>query len=151
MINNQNGRTMVEMIGVLAIAGIISVVGLLGFSVAIRKMRANEIAEIVSDLLITAKTYRGEKKCIDQDYLDDGVKIPHCVTELKASTESDIAKIEFKDNSSCAKIAKLVGDSFGPCKWKKGSGDTYYVMPSVGSEEKNGHINCDDRPNWPGC
>ena len=151
MINNEKGRTLVETIGVLAIAGVISVVGLISFNTASRKMQANDIAELVSDLLISAKTYRGTKKCIDQDYLDDGVKIPRCVDELKASTGKDIAKIKFKSESRCTKIAQLVGASFGTCKWKKESEHVYFIMPSVGSEEKSGHINCDEQPNWPGC
>ena len=40
--NNESGRSMVEMLGVLAIIGVLSVGGIAGYSMAMRKYRANE-------------------------------------------------------------------------------------------------------------
>ena len=53
---NENGRSMVEMLGVLAIIGVLSVAGIVGYTIAMRKHRANEIAEAVSMLAVAAKT-----------------------------------------------------------------------------------------------
>ena len=39
---NQSGRSMVEMLGVLAIVGVLSIGGIMGYSYAIDKYRANE-------------------------------------------------------------------------------------------------------------
>ena len=45
---NDAGRSMVEMLGVLAIIGILSVAGIMGFKTAMTKHRANEIMRSVS-------------------------------------------------------------------------------------------------------
>jgi type II secretory pathway pseudopilin PulG len=47
---NEQGRSMVEMLGVLAIIGVLSVGGIYGYSVAMRSYRVNEIAHAVSML-----------------------------------------------------------------------------------------------------
>ena len=54
--NNENGRSMVEMLGVLAIIGVLSVAGIVGYTIAMRKYHGNEIAEAVSMLAVAAKT-----------------------------------------------------------------------------------------------
>ncbi|MBO7258085.1 MAG: hypothetical protein J6V11_04005, partial [Alphaproteobacteria bacterium] len=40
---NQSGRSMVEMLGVLAIIGVLSIGGIMGYSYGMDKYRANEI------------------------------------------------------------------------------------------------------------
>ena len=55
MMNNENGRSMVEMLGVLAIIGVLSVAGIAGYSMAMRKYRANEIVNVASQLVVLAQ------------------------------------------------------------------------------------------------
>ena len=55
MMNNENGRSMVEMLGVLAIIGVLSVAGIAGYSMAMKKYRANEIVNTASQLAILAQ------------------------------------------------------------------------------------------------
>ena len=55
MMNNENGRSMVEMLGVLAIIGVLSVAGIAGYTIAMNKYRANEIVNTASQLVILAK------------------------------------------------------------------------------------------------
>ena len=43
MVQNENGRSMVEMLGTLAIIGVLSITAVLGFNYAINKVRANRI------------------------------------------------------------------------------------------------------------
>ena len=50
MKNNENGRSMVEMLGVLAIIGVLSVTGFLGYSRALRRYRANEVIGVATKL-----------------------------------------------------------------------------------------------------
>ncbi len=50
MIKNESGRSMVEMLGVLAIIGVLSVGGIAGYTTAMRKFRANEIANAIAVL-----------------------------------------------------------------------------------------------------
>ncbi len=42
---NESGRSMVEMLGVLAIIGVLSIGGIAGYSTAMRKYQANQIIE----------------------------------------------------------------------------------------------------------
>lgn len=48
MKKNELGRSMVEMLGVLAIIGILSVAGVGGYSLAMNRYRANQIFDIAS-------------------------------------------------------------------------------------------------------
>ena len=56
MMKNESGRSMVEMLGVLAIIGVLSVGGIAGYTMAMRKYRANELANAVSMTFIAATT-----------------------------------------------------------------------------------------------
>ena len=55
MMNNENGRSMVEMLGVLAIIGVLSVAGIAGYSMAMKKYRTNEILNTASQLVVLAQ------------------------------------------------------------------------------------------------
>ena len=59
MIKNENGRSMVEMLGVLAIIGVLSVAGIAGYTMAMRKYRANEIAQAISMTAILIRSANG--------------------------------------------------------------------------------------------
>ena len=52
---NETGRSMVEMLGVLAIIGVLSVAGIAGYTMAMNKYRANEILNVASQLAILAQ------------------------------------------------------------------------------------------------
>ena len=47
-LNSQSGRSMVEMLGVLAIIGVLSVGGIAGYSLSMRRHRANQIVDYFS-------------------------------------------------------------------------------------------------------
>ena len=48
MKNQEFGRSMVEMLGVLAIIGVLSIGGIAGYSMSMRKHRANQIADALN-------------------------------------------------------------------------------------------------------
>ena len=52
----QNGRSMIEMLGVLAIIGVLSIGGLAGYTMAMNRHRANQILDYVSRCAIAAQT-----------------------------------------------------------------------------------------------
>ena len=56
---NETGRSMVEMLGVLAIIGVLSVAGIAGYTMAMKKYKANEILNIASQCAVIARTYQG--------------------------------------------------------------------------------------------
>ncbi len=53
-LKSQSGRSMVEMLGVLAIIGVLSVGGIAGYSLSMRRHRANQILDYVSKYAIDA-------------------------------------------------------------------------------------------------
>lgn len=52
----EQGRSMIEILGVLAIIGILSIGGIIGYSMAMNRYRANEILDTASKLSIAAQT-----------------------------------------------------------------------------------------------
>ena len=50
----ESGRSMVEMLGVLAIIGVLSVGGIAGYSLGMRRHRANGIADVASKYAVVA-------------------------------------------------------------------------------------------------
>lgn len=56
MKQNETGRSMVEMLGVLAIIGVLSIGGIAGYTMAMNRYRANEIIDVASKLSVVAQT-----------------------------------------------------------------------------------------------
>lgn len=55
---NQNGRSMVEMLGVLAIIGVLSTAGIAGYSKAMASYRANKLADQVQTVVANYIYYK---------------------------------------------------------------------------------------------
>jgi Tfp pilus assembly protein PilE len=53
---NQSGRSMIEMLGVLAIVGVLSVAGIAGYSKAMAKYKINKVMDEVSTIAANTKT-----------------------------------------------------------------------------------------------
>ena len=52
----QQGRSMIEMLGVLAIIGVLSIGGLAGYTMAMNRHRANTVLDYVSRCVVVAQT-----------------------------------------------------------------------------------------------
>ena len=66
MIKKESGRSMIEILGVLAIIGVLSVGGIYGYTIAMRRYKANEIAHVASMLYTAAHSANGgDGDCID--------------------------------------------------------------------------------------
>lgn len=71
--NEQSGRSMVEMLGVLAIIGVLSIGGISGYSKAMSKFRVNKTLDQISMLVMNIRSlYSGN---IDYSGLNDTVVI----------------------------------------------------------------------------
>ena len=74
---NETGRSMIEMLGVLAIIGVLSVGGIAGYSKAMNKFKTNKVADNVSMLVANIKTLYAQQKTYDgltnQTAVDMGV------------------------------------------------------------------------------
>ena len=55
-LKSQSGRSMVEMLGVLAIIGVLSIGGIAGYTMAMNRSRANEVLNIASQVAILSQT-----------------------------------------------------------------------------------------------
>ncbi len=67
--SEQSGRSMIEMLGVLAIIGVLSVGGIAGYSKAMMKYRVNKTVEQISMIIANTQTFfQSQKK--SERYLD---------------------------------------------------------------------------------
>ena len=71
---NESGRSMVEMLGVLAIVGVLSVGGVYGYGVAMKKHKANELLHQASMLAttISSQIMTGKNPMLLDSFLADG-------------------------------------------------------------------------------
>lgn len=68
ILKSQSGRSMVEMLGVLAIIGVLSVGGIAGYRQAMLQKNLNDIAQGVSLALIEAETYLEQTGELGRDF-----------------------------------------------------------------------------------
>ena len=91
-LKSQSGRSMVEMLGVLAIIGVLSVGGIAGYSLGMRKHRANGIVDVASKYAVVAynqcqqKLLNGE---ITGETVETDARIKGC--------DGDNSSISFED------------------------------------------------------
>ena len=62
---NESGRSMIEMLGVLAIIGVLSVGGIAGYSKAMNKFKTNKVADNVSMLVANIKTMYAQQNSFE--------------------------------------------------------------------------------------
>lgn len=84
MKNTQKGRSMVEMLGVLAIIGVLSIGGIAGYTTSMNRYRANQIMDAAAKLAVLAQTAnQGQGGSV---YLsDDGTLPTNCDSTAKKS------------------------------------------------------------------
>ena len=112
MKNSQNGRSMIEMLGVLAIIGVLSIGGLAGYTMAMNRHRANQILDYVSRCAVAAQTF------------GDGYYIGHVT---KSFNDQGVATYTVTDGN-CGEFLPLED---GPNGLAKGS----FVVASVGPDK----------------
>ncbi len=64
MTNAESGRSMVEMLGVLAIIGVLSIGGIAGYTMAMNRYRANEIIDVASKVAVIGMSKQDSKNAI---------------------------------------------------------------------------------------
>ena len=128
MKNNENGRSMVEMIAVLAVIGILTIGGMAGFNKAMNKMAVNKITHIIGEISTEAQVTNA---CVYAG-ADEDFEIPECVASITGFKNGQVMVV-FKED--CTEIENAVGSSFAICKWDKmTTARTYYYVPNRGSE-----------------
>ena len=109
--NNESGRSMVEMLGVLAIIGVLSIGGIAGYTTAMKSYKANEIANAVSMLYVTGKaTNEGAGTgSISYDSLGgwpEGATLTY---------NAGVITVNFAEADICKKVKSMFGDKATDC------------------------------------
>ena len=82
---NESGRSMIEMLGVLAIIGVLSVGGIAGYSKAMTKFKTNQVADNVSMLVANIKTLYAQQKSYNGLNTENAITLGVVPDELKKS------------------------------------------------------------------
>ena len=97
---NESGRSMVEMLGVLAIVGVLSVGGIAGYSKAMNKFKTNKLIEQVNMISTNVRTLYASQKSYDG--LTNGAAIRTGVlpNEMVDVAASQVAGINVSQSTS---------------------------------------------------
>ena len=136
----ESGRSMVEMLGVLAIIGVLSVGGISGYTLSMRRHRANGVADTIAKYSLITYS-QCQKKLLDGDitimtdcrgvtqFSDAGIgSLPAGVSEIRfislddpKSTGVDVLRTSarFTDPKLCEAVASITNAtrSGNPCNY----------------------------------
>ena len=121
---NEAGRSMVEMLGVLAIIGVLSVSGIAGYTSAIRSYRANEIVNATSMLYTMAATQNLCKGDKNLSYTAVAGSLPSGCAGIDYSVSNKTIALKVEDQAVCNQVKNKFGT-------KVTAGDC--ITPSSGS------------------
>ena len=89
---NESGRSMVEMLGVLAIIGVLSIGGIAGYSMAMNRYRANEILDKATKYAVIVYSSYQTAQALGKDW--DGITFDEAdLGTLPENTKIELAKI----------------------------------------------------------
>ena len=93
MRNRQMGRSMVEMLGVLAIVGLLSIGGLWGFGMAIARYKANEIENYVLKCVTTSYTKTMDVFYVGycQNIFEEKIPLPPGLEKLEGTLDAKVS------------------------------------------------------------
>ena len=131
-VQNESGRSMVEMLGVLAVIGVLSVAGISGYSVAMRSHRANEAINAASMLYISALAKEAATGITSASYTAEFGNAPSGISEIGYS--GGAISITFSDQTLCTQVKNKLGDKAGECNagtLKVTFGETCRTNPSI--------------------
>ena len=105
---NESGRSMVEMLGVLAIIGVLSIGGIAGYTMAMNRYRANEIIDTASKVAIVAMTANaGAGGDADISDLGNNITIPCIAADADiASDATGVVSINLEE--TCDGVADII-------------------------------------------
>ena len=106
---NETGRSMVEMLGVLAIIGVLSVGGITGYTSAMRSYKANEIVNATSMLYAMAASQNVGKGDKDLSYTAVLGSLPSGCTGIDYSGSSKTISVKIEDQAVCNQVKNKFG------------------------------------------
>ena len=154
---NETGRSMVEMLGVLAIIGVLSIGGIAGYTMSMRRHRANQVVDALNKYAVVI--YGAcQKAFIDGDipslaecssqhayptFQESGLgtigeaSIHGLVNTIGTNSIYDNVTtarigVHFRDKEICKSVRSIVGgshDSCGESSTSTGSSSYYLIVP----------------------
>ena len=126
----EQGRSMVEMLGVLAIVGVLSIGGIAGYRFALNRYRANEIFDGITKRMIVAKTQNASGQRVNLSEFSD--KISGLYYNIKCWPEEKgcILVVHSIDEGLCTSLKSL------------SEGSEYDVYADCGGGMLFQNINC---------
>ena len=107
---SEQGRSMVEMLGVLAVIGVLSVGGIYGYRIAISKHKANEAAQLVSIAGVEIMANSVQEKQAST-VVDFPANSPVSLQTVGGKAKAGI-KVDFEDDiSACKQFAQMYANS----------------------------------------
>ena len=100
MTNNESGRSMVEMLGVLAIIGVLSIGGIAGYTQAMKKYKANEAVNEIAMAAVMCTT-QGDISGLTTNYVD--IVAASCVKD------GDSIQWSVKNGADDTMVATMLG------------------------------------------
>jgi type II secretory pathway pseudopilin PulG len=112
---NESGRSMVEMLGVLAIIGVLSIGGIAGYTMAMNRYRANEIIDTASKVAIVAMTSNaGVGASANISNLGSNISVP-CIAANTDITSNRYGEVTINVDGSCTGVADVIKTLKGSC------------------------------------
>ena len=134
----ESGRSMVEIIGMLAVAGVLSIGGIMGYKYAIDKSKANRIMKDV-ELAYVATSSANQKDGGLTEYTDALSGYPTFTERLiDEDFQTDIVLVKNVPESVCDKILEMTESS----DWVVSAveSDTNYLYPLSDCENNNAMV-----------
>ena len=114
---NQSGRSMIEMLGVLAIVGVLSVGGIAGYSKAMQKYRVNKTIDQITQIsngIHTLYTARNNYEGLDIQLLGKAKIIPQELVEsVETTTTGPIQSFNDWNRDNCPFTGLTAGNCYG--------------------------------------
>ena len=131
-LNSQSGRSMIEMLGVLAIIGVLSVGGIAGYSLSMRRHRANGVADIATKYALVVYGYCQQKlmdgeitalgycSTLSKPQFNDAgvgslpagvnaVRVQGTITDETTGTDKVTVEVSFSDPKLCQAAGSISG------------------------------------------
>ena len=112
MRRSEKGRSMVEMLGVLAIIGVLSVGGIYGYTVAMNKYKANEIVQTASMVAVLAQSQNaGEGAVAELSDLQNEGKVAGISLNICSDADGKKKQVTLDSNSDICKAVTQIDSS----------------------------------------
>ena len=112
-LNQESGRSMVEMLGVLAIIGVLSIGGIAGYTMAMNRYKANELLNAASMLNVVAMSQDGGNGVTSGSYSSLVAANPSTIAGVSVAnitvTAKNTVQVTTGDAAVCSAMANIGG------------------------------------------